>query len=79
MFEPYFTQYVNCIEFAGASVRTAPMSFEDGKWGFNWDAFEKAITDKTKLVVITNPHNPSGKLFTREEIARLSEILDRYP
>ena len=79
MFEPYFTQYVNCIEFAGASIKTAPMHLKDGCWDFDWDAFEKAITKDTKLVLITNPHNPSGKLFTRDEIAKLSEILDKHP
>lgn len=69
MFEPYYTQYVNHIEFAGAKIVTAPM-FQDSnnQWQFNFDVFEKSITPKTKLVLITNPHNPSGKMFTLAEI-----------
>jgi aspartate/methionine/tyrosine aminotransferase len=37
-------------------------------WKFDFEAFERSITPKTKLVMITNPHNPSGKMFTKEEI-----------
>lgn len=80
MFEPYYTQYVNHIEFAGASIKTAPMHItKENKWDFDWQAFEDSITDKTKLVVLTNPHNPSGKLFTRDEIAKMTAILDKHP
>ena len=51
----------------------------EGSWQFDFDHFEKSITPKTKLVMITNPHNPSGKLWTRGEIEKLTEILDRHP
>jgi aspartate/methionine/tyrosine aminotransferase len=66
MFEPYYTQYVNHIEFAGAKIVTAPMvvSPSTGEWLFNIRAFENSITKNTKLVLLTNPHNPSGKMFT---------------
>ena len=77
MFEPYYTQYVNHIEFAGAGIKTVPMTTTaEGKWTFDFESFEKAITDKTKLVLLTNPHNPSGKMFTLDEIAKISSILD---
>ena len=65
MFEPYYTQYVNHIEFAGAKIVTAPMvTNHSGEWLFDLKAFENSITEKTKLVILTNPHNPSGKMFT---------------
>jgi aspartate/methionine/tyrosine aminotransferase len=80
MFEPYYSQYVNHIEFAGATIKTAPMHVdEQGSWQFDWQKFEQSITAKTKLVQITNPHNPSGKMFSQEEIKTLTEILDRHP
>lgn len=80
MFEPYYSQYVNHIEFAGAKIKTSPMYTEDdGSWHFDIDHFEKSIDSSTKLLMITNPHNPSGKLWTRQEIEKLSEILDRHP
>ena len=64
-FEPYYTQYVNYAEFAGATVKTAPLKLVNGTWQYDFDALERTITPKTKVMMITNPHNPTGKLFTR--------------
>ena len=45
MFEPYYTQYVNHIEFSGAKIVTAPMVINhQGEWLFDFKAFENAIT-----------------------------------
>ena len=41
MFEPYYTQYVNYIEFAGATIKTAPLSLKDQKWTYDFDALER--------------------------------------
>jgi len=80
MFEPFYSQYVNHVEFAGGKPITAPMSTDaDGKWSFDFDHLEKLINENTKLLMITNPHNPSGKIFTEAEIKRLSEMLDKHP
>ena len=69
MFEPAYSQYVNHVEFAGAQLKTSPMFLdEDGGWQFDFDHFEQSITKETKLVIITNPHNPSGKLWTQPEV-----------
>jgi aspartate/methionine/tyrosine aminotransferase len=79
-FEPYYTQYVNYAEFAGAKVRTAPLKLVDGgKWVYDFDALEALITERTKCVMITNPHNPTGKLFTRAELERLTDIVEKHP
>jgi aspartate/methionine/tyrosine aminotransferase len=65
MFEPFFSQYVNQIEFSGAQIKTSPMYTDsEGFWNFDFDHFEKSITPTTKVVLITNPHNPTGKLWT---------------
>lgn len=52
---------------------------EEGVWNFDFDHFERSISPQTKVVMLTNPHNPSGKLWTRDEIERVTEILDRHP
>jgi aspartate/methionine/tyrosine aminotransferase len=56
------------VEFAGAKLKTAPLNCENGKWKYDFDAFERAITPQTKVVIITNPHNPTGKIFELEEL-----------
>lgn len=40
---------------------------------------EKAITDRTKIIFFNNPHNPSGKMYTREEMLQLSELVLKHP
>lgn len=78
-FEPYYTSYVNYVEFAGAQLKTAPMRVNNGAWEYDLDAFEKAITPKTKAIIITNPHNPTGKIFTRAELERITKIVEKHP
>ena len=80
MFEPYFTIYANIIDFSGAKIVTCPMvTSQDGQWHFDFESFEKAINEKTKLLILNNPHNPTGRVFTSDEMAKISEILDRHP
>lgn len=50
----------------------------DGKWTFNWDAMEKAITPRTKLFILSNPANPLGRAFSKEEIIQLAEFCARH-
>jgi cystathionine beta-lyase len=43
-------------------------------YGIDFEAFEKAITDKTRLFILCNPHNPVGRVFSRNELSNLAEI-----
>ncbi|HYS93375.1 MAG TPA: PatB family C-S lyase, partial [Candidatus Acidoferrales bacterium] len=46
----------------------------DGRYTIDLDAFERAITARTRMFLLCNPHNPVGRVFTREELARLAAI-----
>ncbi len=46
----------------------------DGRYTVDWDAFERAITPRTRMFVLCNPHNPVGRVYTREELGRMAEI-----
>jgi aspartate/methionine/tyrosine aminotransferase len=78
-FEPYYTSYVNYVEYAGAKLKTVPFKVSGGKWEYDFDAFERAITPKTKVVMLINPHNPTGKIFTRSELEKLTLIIEKHP
>jgi len=52
---------------------------EKGEWHFDFDHFEKSLDENSKLIILNNPHNPSGRIFTPEEIERLSKILEKWP
>ncbi|MDO8478479.1 MAG: MalY/PatB family protein [Candidatus Rokubacteria bacterium] len=46
----------------------------DGRYTVDFDAFELAITPRTRMFLLCNPHNPVGRVFTREELSRMAEI-----
>ena len=46
----------------------------EGRYTIDMDAFERAITPLTRMFLLCNPHNPVGRVFTREELARMAEI-----
>jgi cysteine-S-conjugate beta-lyase len=50
----------------------------DGRYSIDFDAVERAITPRTRLFLLCNPHNPVGRVFTREELLRLAEICLRH-
>lgn len=50
----------------------------DGNYHIDWDVFESTITDQTRMFLMSNPHNPVGRVFTREELQRMAEICLRH-
>ncbi len=46
----------------------------DEQWAIDRDAFESAITDRTRIFILCNPHNPVGRVFRREELEQMAEI-----
>jgi len=46
----------------------------DGRYAVDWDAFEAAIGERTRVFLLCNPQNPTGRMFTREELTRMAEI-----
>ena len=45
----------------------------------NWERIEKAFSAKTKMIIINNPHNPTGKIWTSSDFMALETLLDKYP
>ncbi len=72
--EPCYDSYVPNIELAGGTVVRVPLT--PGTFRPDFDKIQAAITPKTRAILINSPHNPSGMVWTREEMLRLQEILD---
>lgn len=77
VFEPYYDSYAACVALSGATLRTVPLvwpSFQP-----DLDALRAAVTDRTRLILVNNPHNPTGAVFSTEvltEIVRLAHQHD---
>jgi len=50
----------------------------DGRYGVDWEAMEAAITARTRLFLLCSPHNPTGRVFAAEELARMAELCLRH-
>ncbi len=75
LFEPFYGYHRSLLGLTGARIRYVP--HRDG-WGVDFDALRAAITPKTKLIVVCTPGNPSGKVWTRQELATLLDILEEH-
>lgn len=76
VFAPYFPEYKVFIEGAGAKIVTIPADIE--AFQINFEAFEQAITPKTKAVLVNSPNNPCGVVYSEDTIKKLTEILRQY-
>ena len=72
--EPFYANYNGFGTSAGIRIVPIPSSIEDGFKLPAIEAFEKAITTRTKAIMICNPNNPTGYLYSREELEVLKEI-----
>lgn len=70
---PYFPEYKVFIESAGARLITVP--FTSDNFSPDVKSLERLITENTKALIINNPNNPSGKVYSKEEIEKISRVL----
>jgi len=76
LFEPLYDSYLPMVRRAGANPRLVRLEPPD--WHIPWDALEAAFTDNTKCILFNTPMNPTGKVFSRDDLARLGDLLERY-
>ena len=72
MFEPYYDSYAPAVAMAGARRRVVPL--RPPTWGFDLEEFVAAITPRTRLVLLNSPHNPTGKVFSADELAAIARV-----
>lgn len=70
---PYWTSYPAILRLAGAVPVMAPCAAENG-WKLTPAALEAALTPRTRALILNNPNNPSGAVYTRKELAALAEV-----
>jgi len=76
--EPFYTNYNSFAQIAGVKVVPVPSKIEEGFKLPPVSEFEKRITDKTKAILICNPGNPTGYIYTREELEQLKALVLKY-
>jgi N-succinyldiaminopimelate aminotransferase len=77
VFEPHYDAYAACVALAGARLVTVPLRWPD--FQPDLDDLRRAVTDRTRLILVNDPHNPTGAVFApevRREIVRLAHEHD---
>lgn len=75
---PVYYPFFDVVPNSGRLLQQAEISRGEGRYEIDMEAFEAAITDRTRLFLLCNPHNPVGRVFTRPELEQLAEICLRH-
>ncbi len=75
---PCYMPFVTIPAAHGREVIEVPMLNDGASWQMDLDALDQAFRDGGELLLICNPHNPIGKVYTPEELAAIAEIVDRH-
>jgi len=76
---PVYPPILGANEFAGLTRESMELTREsDGRYCIDFDRFEQAIGEQTRLFILCNPHNPVGRVFSRAELERMADICLRH-
>lgn len=74
---PYWVSYPEMVRFAGAEPVVIPTG-ADTEYRLRPEQLEAAITDRTRMIILCSPSNPTGSVYPREELQALAEVLRRH-
>lgn len=87
LFEPFFDQYISNIEMAGGVIKYIPLHppprgdtevSSAAEWTIDMEELERAITPRTRMIVLNSPHNPIGKVFSRPELEAIGALCVKH-
>ena len=78
IFDPYYENYMPDAIISGARPRFVPLYRTDDGFVFDRDELRSAFNEKTKAIIICNPNNPTGKVFTREEMEFIAGLCKEF-
>lgn len=77
-FTPVYDPFFKAIENSGHTLVACPLHHEDDYYTIDWDLFENELKNGVKAIVFCNPHNPVGRVWTKEELSRFVDLCAQY-
>ena len=74
VFDPAYDSYEPAITLAGGVTRHIPLKIDGVDFSIDWDMLADTISDKTRLIIVNFPHNPTGAILQDEDLDRLADI-----
>ena len=80
VFDPAYDSYEPAVTLAGGLTIHVPLRIaaNGADFGIDWDQFEDALSDKTRLVIINFPHNPTGAILSAADLDRLADVVRNF-
>ncbi len=77
---PVYPPFMTAPKNSGRVSVTVPfvLNSSAARWEIDWDALERAVTPRTKLFFLCNPHNPLARVFRRDELVRIADFCARH-
>jgi len=77
-FTPIYPPFMSAPHLSKHITVKVPLQLVEGRWEADIAALEKAITPRTKLLLLCNPHNPVGRAWSRKELQQFAEVAERH-
>ncbi len=77
-FTPIYPPFLSAPPLSGKGLVTVPLCCVEGRWGIDPEALERAITPRTRMLLLCSPHNPVGRVWSRQELQLLAECAERH-
>ena len=78
VFEPFYENYAPDAILSDAKPRHVPLYRSENGWTFDREELRSAFNEKTKAIIICNPNNPTGKVFTKDELEFIAELCKEF-
>lgn len=76
---PAYGQFLRAAEYNGIMMEKAPLKNENGDYNIDFDDLERRAADpKLKIIIFCNPHNPTGRIWTMEELQKVAAIAEKH-
>ena len=75
-FQPYYENYGPDGLLSGANLKWVDL--KPPAWEFDFDDLKRAFSDRTRAIIVNTPHNPTGKVFRREELQLIADLCNKY-
>ena len=76
---PVYDIFFHSIENFGRHVAECPLAYSNGKYSIDFDGLEKTLKNPlTTMMILCNPHNPTGNVWTRDELAKIGELCRKH-
>lgn len=75
---PVYHPFLSGPVHQGRTITRVPMKLDGTKWVWDLERLESSITPRTRLLLLCNPHNPVGRVFSRDELTDLARIADKH-